>query len=168
VPAKKEPKVVVPEPAPFDRADAMTLGPVLEFMSLLWAADHGLDRVSKRMEVAMGVTGPQRLAIRILGRYPWITAGRLAAMMHVHPSTLTGILRRLEARHLLLRRIDARDGRRALLRLTSEGKRCDARRAGTVEAIVEKVLAQCTRQEIEATSRVLERLAAALEAESES
>ena len=120
----------------------MTLGPVLEFMSLLWAADHGLDRVSKRMEVAMGVTGPQRLAIRILGRYPWITAGRLAAMMHVHPSTLTGILRRLEARHLLLRRIDARDGRRALLRLTSEGKRCDARRAGTVEAIVEKVLAQ--------------------------
>lgn len=137
-------------------------------MSVLWAADHGLDRISKRMETNLGVTGPQRLAIRIIGRFPWITAGQLAGVLHVHPSTLTGILRRLEDRRLLLRRIDARDARRALLRLTSEGKRCDARRAGTIEAIVEKVLGQCTRQEVEATSLVLARLAAALEAESES
>jgi DNA-binding MarR family transcriptional regulator len=120
------------------------------------------------MEATLGVTGPQRLAIRIIGRFPWINAGQLAAILHIHPSTLTGILRRLESRRLLLRRIDARDGRRALLRLTSEGKRCDARKAGTIESIVEKVLAQCTRQEVEATARVLARLAAALEAESES
>lgn len=120
------------------------------------------------MVSTIGVTGPQRLAIRIIGRFPWISAGELAAILHIHPSTLTGILRRLEARHLLLRRIDARDARRALLRLTSEGKRFDGRQAGTIEAVVEKVLAQCTRQEIEATSRVLARLAAALEAETES
>jgi MarR family transcriptional regulator, organic hydroperoxide resistance regulator len=148
--------------------EATRLGPVLAFMSLLWAADHGLDRLSKRMEAKIGVTGPQRLAIRIIGRFPWISAGQLAAILHVHPSTLTGILRRLEARRLLLRRIDARDARRALLRLTSEGKRCDARQAGTIEAIVETVLAQCTRHEIDVTARVLARLAAALDVASKS
>lgn len=137
-------------------------------MSLLWAADHGLNRISKRMEATVGVTGPQRLAIRIIGRFPWITAGRLATILHIHPSTLTGILRRLEARGLLMRRSDARDARRSLLRLTSEGKRRDARHARTIEAVVKKVLAKCTRQEIEATSRVLGRLAAELKAESES
>lgn len=166
MPARKVQTKFALQASQVDSDDAARLGPVLEFMSLLWAADHGLDRISKRMETTMGVTGPQRLAIRIIGRFPWITAGRLAAILHCHPSTLTGILRRLEARGLLLRRIDARDARRALLRLTSEGKRCDARRAGTIEAIVEKVLAQCTRQDVDATSRVLERLAAALEAES--
>ena len=34
--------------------------------------------------------------------------------MHVHPSTLTGILKRLERQGLVERRADPRDGRRAL------------------------------------------------------
>lgn len=119
------------------------------------------------MESELGVTGPQRLAIRIIGRFPGITAGALAGILHVHPSTLTGILRRLEVRRLLVRRMDARDGRRTLLGLTQHGRRADARRLGTIEAIVEQVLTQCTRQQIEATSLVLTRIATALETVSE-
>ena len=65
-------------------------------MRLLWAVDHGLQRRSKRMAATLGVTGPQRLVIRIVGRFPGISAGRLASILHLHPSTLTGILRRLE------------------------------------------------------------------------
>ncbi len=145
--------------------DLPALGPVLDFLRLLWAVDHGLNRFSKRMENELGVTGPQRLAIRIVGRFPWITAGGLAAILHVHPSTLTGILHRLRLRGLIVRRTDARDARRVLLRLSSEGKRCDARQAGTIEAVVEQVLSRCTRQQIEATSAVLARLASALDAE---
>ena len=141
------------------------LGPVLDFLRLLWAVDHGLNRFSKRMETEIGVTGPQRLAIRIIGQFPWITAGGLAAILHVHPSTLTGILHRLRLRRLIVRRADARDARRALLRLTTDGKRCDARQAGTIEAVIEQVLARCTRQQIEATSVFLATLANALDAE---
>ncbi len=33
------------------------LGKVLDFLRLLWAVDHGLNRTSKRMEVELGVTG---------------------------------------------------------------------------------------------------------------
>ena len=74
------------------------LGAVLDFMRLLWAVDHALQSASKRMESAFGMTSPQRLVVRIVGRFPGIAAGRVAEILHVHPSTLTGVLKRLEAR----------------------------------------------------------------------
>jgi DNA-binding MarR family transcriptional regulator len=98
-----------PAAAP-DDSDA-PLGAVLDFMRLLWAVDHGLQSASKRMEAAHGVTGPQRLVLRMVGRFPGIAAGRLSEILHVHPSTLTGILKRLEARELLQRKADPRDAR---------------------------------------------------------
>jgi len=101
------------------------LGAVLDFMRMLWALDHALQSASKRMESAFGMTGPQRLAVRIVGRFPGIAAGRLAEILHVHPSTLTGVLRRLEGRGILQRRPDPRDARRALFMLTAKGRKVD-------------------------------------------
>src|SRR5437899_7072059 len=106
------------------------LGAVLDFMRLLWAVDHSLQSASKRMESTFGVTGPQRLVVRIVGRFPGIAAGRVAEILHVHPSTLTGILKRLEARGVLQRRADPRDGRRALFSLTPRGRKLDTVRTG--------------------------------------
>ena len=40
-----------------DAIAAETLPDVLQFMRLLWAVVHGLERTSKRMSGAMGVTG---------------------------------------------------------------------------------------------------------------
>jgi DNA-binding MarR family transcriptional regulator len=92
------------------------------------------------MEKNLGMTGPQRLVIRIVGRFPEIPAGQLAKLLHLHPSTLTGVLKRLEEQGLLHRRIDAQDGRRSLLRLTERGRAFDVAAAGTVEACVAKAL----------------------------
>ena len=116
------------------------LPPVLEFMRALWALDHALQSASKRMEAALGVTAPQRTLVRIVGRFPGISAGEAAAILHVHPSTLTGVLKRLEGRGLVTRRADPRDGRRALLALTARGRELDRLRSGTVEAVVRRVL----------------------------
>ena len=146
-----------------ESADVPPLGKVLDFLRVLWAVDHGLNRMSKRMEVDLGVTGPQRLAVRFIGRFPGLSAGRLASILHMHPSTLTGILRRLELRQLITRRADPRDARRSLLGLTGAGRRCDARDSGTIEASVQKVLSRSSREEIEAASRLLTKLAQALE-----
>ena len=116
------------------------LGAVLDFMRLLWAVDHALQSASKRMEANFGMTGPQRLVVRIVGRFPGTPAGRVAQILHVHPSTLTGILKRLEARGILQRRPDPRDARRALLALTAKGRKLDNLRTGTVEQAVRRVL----------------------------
>jgi DNA-binding MarR family transcriptional regulator len=125
------------EPA---RPDPVRLGGVLDFMRLLWALNHELESLSKRMDATFGVTGPQRLVLRIAGQLPGITAGALSRVMHVHPSTLTGILKRLVDRGLVARSKDPNDARRALFSLTPRGRAIDNLRVGTVEAAVSRAL----------------------------
>ena len=55
----------------------------------------------------LGVTGMQRVVIRLIGRFPSVTAGRLAELLHVHPSTLTGVLKRVVERGFVHRERDA-------------------------------------------------------------
>ena len=139
------------------------LGPVLEFMRLLWAVDHGLQSASKRMHAAIGLTGPQRLVVRIVGRSPAVSAGRLAEILHVHPSTLTGVLRRLEQAGLVQRSTDSSDGRRALFTLTARGRALDRMQSGTIESRVRAALASVPASRVAAAQELLVAVAAELE-----
>jgi DNA-binding MarR family transcriptional regulator len=136
-----------------------TLGPVLDFMRLVWAVDHGLAARSKRMESQLGVTGPQRFVLRVVGRYPGISAGELAEILHLHPSTLTGILQRLESAGLLKRKDDPVDRRRALFVLSPKGRRVDVPKSGTVEEAVRRTLGTLREGEISGARHVLVALA---------
>jgi MarR family transcriptional regulator, organic hydroperoxide resistance regulator len=139
-----------------------SLGRVLDFMRLLWAVDHGLTRISRRMERTLGVTGPQRMVVRLVGHQPGISAGDLARTLHVHPSTLTEVLRRLTERGILERTRDPSDARRALFRLTRRGLQLDALRRGTGESRVRVALGSLSDEDLAAAGRVLGRLAQAL------
>src|SRR5215510_11330828 len=97
------------------RLDA-PLGPVLDFMRLLWRIEHGLQATSKRMESELGITGPQRLVLKVVTRFPGVSAGDLAQILHLHPSTVTGIVQRLIDKRLLLRERHPSDTRRVCLR----------------------------------------------------
>ncbi len=139
------------------------IGPILGFMQALWALDHALQSASKRMERSLGVTAPQRLVVRIVGRFPGISAGEVSETLRLHPSTLTGILKRLEQRRLVVRRADPADGRRALLELTAAGREIDRAKSGTVENAVRSALKRLP----EASSRAARETALALVAELE-
>ncbi|MBI3048516.1 MAG: MarR family transcriptional regulator [Acidobacteria bacterium] len=132
-------------------------------MRLLWAIVHALQKRSKRMSAELGVTGPQRLVLRVVGLFPRISAGRLSAVLHVHPSTLTGILQRLRAQRLLQRSADPRDRRRAVLHLTLRGARVNGANRWTVEAAVRRALAAVPPRERMAAHRALTLLAGHLE-----
>jgi len=138
------------------------LGGVLDFMQTLWALDHELDSASKRMSARLGLTGPQRLVVRIIGRFPGISAGDLADVLHTDPSTLTGILRRLELRGLVRRTRDDLDRRRALLELTVRGRGVDRLKAGTVEASIRRALQRVSPRAVGAVIRFLDAVAAEL------
>jgi DNA-binding MarR family transcriptional regulator len=141
------------------------LGDVLDFMRLMWAVDHALQKASKRMKSVMGVTGPQRLVIRIVSRFPGLPAGRIAELLHVHPSTLTGVLKRLERQGLIRRRSDPKDGRRALVGITEKGRFIEAAASGTVEAAVQRALSAAGPGQIEDARVLLARIALALDEE---
>jgi DNA-binding MarR family transcriptional regulator len=135
----------------------------LDFLKLVWRLDHGLRSRSKRMEQELGVTGPQRFTVRMLGAEGPLSAGELAEHLELHPSTLTGVRERLVRAGLVTRSIDPGDGRRAVLALTEAGRRVDRRQAGTVEAAVREVLRQTSAGDRAAARRVLERIVKALE-----
>ncbi len=139
------------------------LGETLGFMRLLWVLDHSLHSASKRMNTELGVTGPQRLVIRVVGRVPDITAGGVSGLLQVDPSTLTGVFHRLVRKGYLRRERDKRDGRVAHFRLTPKGARVDRALAGTVEAAIRKALSGQPRMDVAAAQRVLRALGESLQ-----
>jgi DNA-binding MarR family transcriptional regulator len=120
--------------------DVSQLDPVLDFLRLLWSIEHGLQRLSKRMNSELGVTGPQRLVLRVVGQFPGISAGDLAHVLRLHPSTITGILQRLVDRGFLARTSDPRDSRRAQLTLKRAARAFTRTSSGTVEEAVARTL----------------------------
>ncbi len=141
------------------------LGSTLEFMRLLWALDHVLHKRSKWMARRFGVTGPQRFALRVIGREPDLSAGQLAAILKVHPSTLTGILQRVERRGFLMRRVDQGDRRRVRLELTPSGRAVTASSGGSIEDLVAGVLRRASPGKLAATTGVLKAMVHALESD---
>lgn len=144
------------------------LDDVLRFMRLIWAIDHELERVSKRMETRLGLTIPQRLALLLIGRNPGILASELASVLHLHRGTLSGVVRRLEAAGYVTRTVDRADARRAGLTLTAAGQRVNRRRAGTFEDAARRALAATLPAERAAAEHVLSRLGSELRATGDS
>ena len=139
-----------------------SLDPVLDFMRLLWRIEHGLQATSKRMDAHLGITGPQRLVLRLVTRFPGLSAGDVARILHLHPSTITGILQRLVDKRLLLRESDHRDTRRIRLRPTARATSLVRRSRGTVEAAVAQVLDQVPATHVRHARAVLQAVAVAL------
>ena len=152
----------MPRPA---AAPARSVEPVLEFIRLMWSVDHELQRVSKRMVIRMGLTAPQRLAVRFIGIRPGLTPGALAELLHVHPGTVTGFVHQLEEIGLIRIRRSREDTRRLHLELTAKGRAMNRRSSGTVEAAVRRVLGGLTPAQLRQASSTLRRLAEELAAE---
>lgn len=136
-------------------SDLRPNGETLQFMHSLWELSHALEVRSKRMARTLGVTGPQRLVIRVVGQTPDLTAREIATTLGIHPSTLTGVLARLQRDSLVIRSVDREDRRRARFRLTPAGKRIDRERRGTVEAAVRRALSRANPAMVDKTAMLL-------------
>ncbi len=135
--------------------------PTLVFLRTVWALDHRLQSHSKRMRALTGVTGPQRLILRILMLKPNTSPSELARVLFFHKSTVSVILRSLESGGLVRRTPNPKDRRAVVLALTPKGRRVAERQAGTVESVFRRVLARTPARDVEVARRVLEKLAQA-------
>lgn len=123
------------------RRSAAPVGSIVDFVRLLWTVSHELERMSAHMETSLGVTAQGWLVVRLVGRYPGVSAGAVAELLHLDPSSLTPVIKRLRRRGLLERRSDPRDRRRVLLGLTAAGRAVDVPLEHTVEASIDRALA---------------------------
>lgn len=135
------------------------LGQALDFLRVLWALNHGLATTSRYMKSKFGVTGRQRLIIRVVNEFPGISAGALANVLHLDPSTLTGVLQQMSRRGLLQLQADALDRRRLRIQLAPKGHRMSRLAVGAIEAAVSRTLSQVAPAKLKATREVLSLLA---------
>lgn len=140
------------------KSNRLPLTPALEFLEGVWRLNHALERTSMRMEATLGVTAQQRLIIRCVGKYPGMTSGQLATLLHLDPGTISTSIGRLERKGLLQRRQDSRDKRRVTLGLTADGRALDEPTPGTIEHAVERLLESADVKETAATRRMLDKL----------
>lgn len=107
----------------------------------LYAASHAFTRFYKPLLEPLGLTYPQYLVMVVLGQDNGQTVGQIGERLQLESSTLTPLLKRMEASGLLRRRRDDADERQVRATLTETGQAL-LLRAKTLPACVGAVLDQ--------------------------
>ncbi|CAN5522572.1 MarR family transcriptional regulator [soil metagenome] len=103
-----------------DTVEALRLDRQLCFA--LYGAANRVTRLYRPLLDALGLTYPQYLAMLVLWEASPRTVGALGEALDLESSTLTPLLKRLEAQGLLVRTRDPADERRVIVALTDAGK----------------------------------------------
>lgn len=103
------------------RTDAPTVADLLCFS--LYSASHAMNRVYQPLLAELGLTYPQYLVLVSLWEKDRQLVGELCETLFLESSTLTPLLKRLEALGHVERCRDPDDERRVRVSLTRSGKR---------------------------------------------
>lgn len=95
---------------------------IREVMDNLRRVFQVINDHSKLAKNTTGFTGPQLWALRVLAEHAPLRVMDLASRMYLHPSTVVGILHRLEIKSLVERRRLNSDRRAVHVELTAAGK----------------------------------------------
>ncbi len=99
-----------------------------------------IQEYSKAIFRSTGLSGPQVWALTVLAAEPGLSLGELAERLFAHPSTVSGIVDRLEDRGAVLRAPDPEDRRGVRLSLTPLGRRLLRRSPPSVQVGLREAL----------------------------
>ncbi|WP_267433935.1 MarR family transcriptional regulator [Sphingomonas sp. GM_Shp_1] len=88
----------------------------------LYAANMAVQRTYKPMLDQLGLTYPQYLALHVLWEEDGRTIGAIAQRLGLESSTVTPLIKRLEASGQVVRERDPQDERQVRVRLTPAGR----------------------------------------------
>ena len=95
---------------------------ILQMMDNLRRVFHILHEESQRVKRETGLTGPQIWTIKVVHNHGPINISDIAKRMFLHPTTILGIIDRLEARGLVSRTRSKDDRRVIWVELTPSGR----------------------------------------------
>lgn len=124
---------------------------------------RNVDLYSRQLAAHHDVTGPQLLCLLTLAEHGSMTSAHLARHIHVSPSTIVGIVDRLEDKKLLTRHRTREDRRQVLLKLTPQGKRVASRAPSPLQERFAVALQQLPAREQATLARALERVVGLME-----
>ncbi|MGJ5065556.1 MarR family winged helix-turn-helix transcriptional regulator [Bradyrhizobium oligotrophicum] len=87
----------------------------------VYSTAHAFNRVYKPLLDRLGLTYPQYLVMLVLWEQDGLTVKDIGARLFLDSGTLTPLLKRMEATHLVKRTRSAEDERQVLVTLTSQG-----------------------------------------------
>ena len=117
-----------------------------------------VNEQSKRAEKDTGITGPQLWAIKTIAQFAPIKGTDLARRMHLHPTTIVGILDRLEARALVVKTRSTVDRRIVEVELTEAGQALVSSAPEVAQGLLVKGLETLSSDKLSRISDALEEL----------
>ncbi|MBK4215592.1 MarR family transcriptional regulator [Paracoccus caeni] len=104
----------------------------------LYATSITINRLYKPLLDGLGITYPQYLVLSVLWEKDGLSIGEIAARLDLEPSTITPLIKRLEAASLVGRSRSAEDERRVWVSLTDQGKALSSQSRCLGEALFAK------------------------------
>lgn len=146
---------LVPE-IPGDRHDLRVLRAIRRIV-------RSVGVYSRKLAYEHGITSPQLVCLLRIQEMGGTTLKHLAREVHLAPSTVVGIVDRLEARGLLCRERSARDRRLVHLRITEEGRLLLERAPSPLQDSLKEALELLPGEERVTIARSLERIVEMME-----
>ncbi len=120
---------------------------------------------SQDVSGSFGITGPQLWALKTIAEHEALPLGELGRKMYLHPSTVTGVVDRLEAKGYVSRDRDTEDRRVVKVSLTADGKQLAKRAPNPVQGKMIYGLRNLDGAELHVVFESVKKLAEIVEAE---
>jgi len=124
-----------------------------------------IEDYSQQVSSEFGVTGPQLWALKTILKQGALPLGQLSKKMYLHPSTVTGVVDRLESKGYVARGRDATDRRIVTVSLTAAGRALVRKAPSPVQGKMIYGLRKLKRDELHVIHESLRKLAEIVEAE---
>jgi len=129
----------------------------------LYRTNIAINRTYKPLLDEMGITYPQYLVLNVLGEEDGRTIGAIAARLALESSTITPLVKRMEAAGLVSRRRSPGNEREVQVRLTGAGRDLFARSRCLGEALLGR--SGLTLPQLDALNHQIQALTAALDSQ---
>lgn len=133
---------------------------------------QGLRRIFKAVQDysqdvshRFGITGPQLWALKTISQTDGLSLSELSKKMYLHPSTVTGVVDRLENKGFVVRERTSPDRRVIRLRLTAEGHNLMKNAPSSTQGKLIHGLRKLKKTELEAICKAVQKLVEIAEAE---
>jgi DNA-binding MarR family transcriptional regulator len=124
-----------------------------------------LQDYSQKVSSHFGITGPQLWVVKTIYENGGLSLGELSKRMYLNPSTITGVVDRLEKKRCVLRDRSEKDRRVVKVRLTPKGNRLAKRAPKPIQGKMIYGLRKLKEDELFLIYKSVEKLVEIMEAE---